>query len=155
VHRRNIVRVPRFFYARIKSGATRSFNTYTCQFHDDYAAFADAQGLCITPKCSHFEKITLGMLVAQACAYQAFEVRIAGNPIWLSFSIGPIVINFGNVQHWWFAGGSLVLANAWDWISRSKFIHRLYCCLAFTSQDLSKTQEDCRIMLQSFVQLAD
>jgi hypothetical protein len=90
VHRRNIVRVPRFFYARIKSGATRSFNTYTCQFHDDYAAFADAQGLCITPKCSHFEKITLGMLVAQARAYQAFEVRIAGNPIWLSFSIGPV-----------------------------------------------------------------
>ena len=53
----------------------------TSVFQDDYIAFAEAEGLRINPRWSHFERFALGMMSAQARAYQALEARISGNPI--------------------------------------------------------------------------
>lgn len=50
-------------------------------YADDYIAFASTEGLRINPKWSHFERFALGMMAAQARAYQALEARIAGKDV--------------------------------------------------------------------------
>jgi len=68
--------------ALIREGAEQTKDAFYAQdaspYHEDYLSFAEAEGLRINPKWSHFERFALGMLSAQARAYAALEARLSG-----------------------------------------------------------------------------